>query len=104
VIGGTCVAKEYPMSEQHDGHLGAAVVTTSGRWPTAGFEKVHHHEKVRHVLDQAAKHLHLAGTQDWIATVGSKTLNADESFKANGFTTGDVVIDFGPRQGGGGRA
>ncbi len=92
------------MNEQHHGHLHAAVVTTSGRWPDTGFEKVPDHEKVRHILDQATKHLHLAGTQDWIATVGSKTLNADESFKANGFTMGDVVIDFGPRQGGGGRA
>ena len=93
------------MTEHHHHeHLAAAVLTTSGRWPDAGFEKVHDHEKVRHVLDQAAKHLHLAGTQDWIATVGGKTLNAEESFKANGFTKGDVLIDFGPRQSGGGRA
>jgi hypothetical protein len=104
VIGGTCVAEEKFMSDQHHGDLKAAVVTTSGRWPTNGFEAVNDHEKVRLILDQAAKHLHLAGTQDWIATVGTKTLNPDDSFAANGFTTGDVLIDFGPRQGGGGRA
>lgn len=92
------------MSEQKHGHLEAAVVTTSGRWPATEFEKASANEKVRHVLDQAAKHLHLAATNDWIATVGTKTLNADLSFADNGFTTGEIVIDFGPRQGGGGRA
>ncbi|MGA3124319.1 MAG: hypothetical protein ABSF69_26470 [Polyangiaceae bacterium] len=104
MIGGTCAAKEQQMSEQQDKHLGAAVVTTSGRWPASGFENVPDHEKVRKLLDEAAKRLDLAGTHDWIATIGTKTLNADESFKANGFTRGDVVIDFGPRQAGGGCA
>lgn len=82
--------------------LDAAVLTTSGRWPATGFERVSANEKVRHVLQQAARHLHLAGTEDWIATVGAQTLNVDESFRANGFTEGHVQIDFGPRQGGGG--
>jgi hypothetical protein len=89
---------------EHHGHLGVAVLTTSGRWPEHGFEKAPTHEKVQHVLDQAIRHLHLAGTQGWIAMVGSKELNAGESFEKNGVTTGDAVIDFGPRHGGGGRA
>jgi len=92
------------MSEEHHNTLGVAVLTTSGRWPATGFEKVSLNEKVRHVLQQAAQHLHLAGTDGWIATVGPQTLNVDESFRANGFTGGDIQIDFGPRQGGGGRA
>jgi len=104
VVGGTCVAKENQLNEQHGGHLRAAVVTTSGRWPASGFESVSDHEKVREVLDEAAKKLELVGTHDWVVTIGATTLTADESFKANGFTKGDVVIDFGPRHGGGGRA
>jgi hypothetical protein len=100
LIGGIGVAEEKHMSEQH---LQAAVVTTSGRWPTSGFEAVNDHQKVRQILEEATRQLQLAGTQDWIATVGAKVLNPDDSFLANGFTTGNVVIDFGPRQGGGGR-
>jgi hypothetical protein len=95
------------MNEKHDNppkHLAVAVITTSGRWPATGFEKASANEKVRHVLKQAAKHLNLAGTDDWIATVGSKTLSVDESFASNGFAHGEVLIDFGPRQGGGGGA
>jgi hypothetical protein len=105
VISGTYAAKEDAMSEQkkHE-DLEAAVVTTSGRWPATGFDKTAPNQKVRHVLDQAAKHLNLAATNDWIATVGTKTVNADVSFADNGFTTGEIIIDFGPRQGGGGRA
>jgi hypothetical protein len=88
--------------DEHPNDLGVAVLTTSGRWPTSGFEKASVNEKVRHVLQQAARHLHLTGTDDWIATVGAGTLNVDESFRANGFIGGEIQIDFGPRQGGGG--
>ena len=91
--------------EAHDmKHLAVAVLTTSGRWPATGFEKASPNEKVRHVLKQAARALDLASTDDWIATVSGKALNQDNSFAENGFGTGQVVIDFGPRQGGGGRA
>lgn len=90
------------QDEKHPNHLEVAVLTTSGRWPATGFEKANANEKVRHVLQQAARHLQLAGTDDWIATVGAQTLVVDESFRANGFTGGELQIDFGPRQGGGG--
>jgi hypothetical protein len=91
--------------EAHDTkHLAVAVLTTSGRWPETGFEKASPNEKVRHVLKQAARALDLASTDDWIATVAGTALNQDNSFAENGFGTGQVVIDFGPRQGGGGRA
>jgi hypothetical protein len=94
------------MSNEHEHkrHLRVAVLTTSGRWPAVGFEEVQLSEKVRHVLHQATHHLHLAGTDDWIATVGTQTLNLDHSWHQNGFTGGDVLVDFGPRHGGGGRA
>lgn len=88
--------------DKHPNHLGVAVLTTSGRWPATGFETASVNQKVRHVLQQAAQHLHLAGTDNWIAAVGAQTLNVDNSFGANGFTEGEIQIDFGPRQGGGG--
>jgi hypothetical protein len=92
---------ELQMSEKK---LGVAVVTTSGRWPTTGFEIVNDNVKVRVVLDDAAKHLKLTGTAGWVATLAGSTtaLNQDASFKDDGITGGDVVLDFGPPHGGGG--
>ncbi len=94
------------MSNPQQNHrdLAVAVVTTSGRWPTTGFDTVPENQKIKHVLQEATKHLHLAGTEGWIATVGNQTLNPDESFAGQGFTSGQILIDFGPRQGGGGCA
>ena len=92
------------MSEKNEHHVHVAVLTTSGRWPTAGFEKVPMEEKVHHLLKQAAHKLELASTDDWIATVGAHVLDVAESFGKNGLSTGEVLIDFGPRHGGGGRA
>lgn len=84
--------------------LGVAVLTTSGRWPEHGFHKVEDTEKVRVVLEEAAKHLKLTGTTGWVATLAGSTtaLNQDASLKDNGITSGDVVLDFGPSHGGGG--
>jgi hypothetical protein len=56
------------------------------------------------MLREASRHLNLADTDNWIATVGSQELKIEDSFRENGFTGGEIVIDFGPRQGGGGRA
>jgi hypothetical protein len=96
--------REYIMSEQERENVAVAVVTTSGRWPTEGFETVPASEKVQKVLDQATHELKIVGTSGWIATVGATTLVADATLASNGFKTGTVVVDFGPRQGGGGYA
>jgi hypothetical protein len=87
-----------------DKKLGVAVLTTSGRWPETGFGTMNDDEKVRRVLDEAAKKLKIKDTTGWVATEGgtTKEVNQDLSFKDNGLTTGDVVIDFGPSHGGGG--
>jgi hypothetical protein len=92
---------EMQMNEKK---LGVAVLTTSGRWPETGFHKIEDTEKVRVVLDDAAKHLKLTGTTGWIATLAGSTtaLNQDESFKDNDVKSGDVVLDYGPSHGGGG--
>ena len=84
--------------------LGVAVVTTSGRWPATGFDAVNDNVKLRVALDDAAKHLKLTDTARWVATLAGSTtaLNQDASFKDNGITSGDVVLDFGPSHGGGG--
>jgi len=87
-----------PPQEQH---VEVAVITTSGSWPTDGFDRVSAHQKVRVQLEKAAKHLHLTDTTNWIATVNNKEINVDASYIDNGLH-GEVTIDFGPREGGGG--
>jgi hypothetical protein len=76
-------------------------VTTSGTWPELGSVRVSSHQKVRVELEKAANHLHLTDTTGWIATVAGREINIQTSYEDNGLT-GTIVIDFGPREGGGG--
>ncbi len=82
-------------------HVEVGVVTTSGTWPTSGTETVPSHQKVRVQLDKAAHHLHIADTTNWIATVSGREIDIEKSYIENGLS-GSFVIDFGPREGGGG--
>lgn len=89
-----------PQPPQH--HVSVAVITTSGIWPADGYDNVPSHQKVRVQLDRAARELRLTDTSNWVAKVGSKELNVNASYLDNGLS-GQVGIDFGPREGGGGR-
>ena len=98
--------KSKPDHEDHghdDHHILVAVQTTSGRWPEQGFERVAVNEPVEAVLNRARHQLDLVGVVDWLAIVGSKTLNVHQSFATNGLTD-QVVIQYGPPAGGGGDA
>jgi hypothetical protein len=80
-----------------------SVVTTSGSFPSQGFERVPKHQKVKVVLEKTAAHLGIADTGGWIATVSGREIKIDTSFIDNGLS-GQIEIDFGPREGGGGNA
>ncbi len=86
---------------QPEPHVQVQVVTTSGKYPEKGFDEVSANQKVRIQLDKAAKHLHIADTSGWLAMIGDRELNVDQSYRENGLT-GKVIIDYGPREGGGG--
>lgn len=86
---------------QPEPHVQVQVVTTSGKYPEGGFDEVPANQKVRIQLDKAAKHLHIADTTGWLAMIGDRELNVDLSYRENGLT-GKVIIDYGPREGGGG--
>lgn len=83
-------------------HIGVAVITTSGIWPADGYDLVPAHQKVRVQLERAARALRLTDTSNWVAKVGGRELNVDASYLDNGLSS-QVGIDFGPREGGGGR-
>ena len=83
-------------------HIHVAVITTAGTWPSEGFESIPVHQKVRQVLLRAAHQLKIADTSGWVAVADGKELNIEATYLENGLH-GCVSIDYGPREGGGGR-
>ncbi len=78
-----------------------AVVTTSGAYPSSGYNKVPAHQKIRIEIEKAAKELKITSTDGWIAQVGGKIIDIDKSYLENNLA-GEFFIDWGPRQTGGG--
>lgn len=91
--------KQRPPQPQH---IGVVVITTSGFWPSDGYDLVPSHQKVRIQLERAARELRLTDTSNWMAKAAGTELNVDASYIENGLS-GQVGIDYGPREGGGGR-
>jgi hypothetical protein len=89
--------RPHPRGE----HVHVEVVTTSGAWPAEGFAEVHSHQAVKVALHRTVKKLEIKDTNNWVAKVGTRELNPDQSYQAQGLS-GHVVIDYGPREGGGG--
>jgi hypothetical protein len=84
-------------------HILAAVHTTSGRFPEEGFEKVPVHQKVRTFLEKAKDKLELTSIDGWIARFEGRDVDPEKSWLDNDLH-GEVVLDFGPRESGGGHA
>ncbi len=82
-------------------HIEVAVVTTSGRYPADGRDRVPSHQPVKVELAAAARALNIVDTSTWIARVGGREIDPNKSYVDNGLTS-PVTIDYGPREGGGG--
>jgi len=78
-----------------------AVVTTSGTYPTSGYNNIPAHQKVRIDLEKADNELKITSIDGWVAQVGGRQIDIDKSYLDNGLS-GQFFIDWGPRQGGGG--
>lgn len=83
-------------------HVEVQVVTTSGIFPKEGIHRAPANKPVKIVLKQAQKELGIAETEGWIATVGSTEIDPNKSYAENGLK-GVVKIDWGPKEGGGGK-
>jgi hypothetical protein len=93
--------KEGEHGKPDKNHVDIAIVTTSGSWPDQGFESVPIHQPVKVQLHRAAKELRITDTTNWIAKVRTRELNVDQNYLENNLS-GQVEIDYGPREGGGG--
>jgi hypothetical protein len=80
-----------------------AVVTTSGSYPHSGFERTPIHQKISVILKKAARELHISDTSDWVATIDDQEIDPAKTYLELNLH-GQVEIDYGPREGGGGRA
>ncbi|MEX2231640.1 MAG: hypothetical protein WD824_05745 [Cyclobacteriaceae bacterium] len=87
--------------EKNENHVQVVVVTTSGSWPKEGFEKIAAHQKVKLFLDKAIRKLNIVTTQQWAVKVGGKVIDPEKTYIEQGLF-GDVLIDYGPIEGGGG--
>lgn len=91
------------MANEHsdDKQVEVAVVTTSGRYPATGMDRVAANQLVDNELKKAVKALHIVDTANWIARVGGREIDPLKSYVDNGLS-GTITIDYGPREGGGG--
>lgn len=91
------------MTESKEHFLKVRVITTSGSFPKEGFERVPANQPIKILLHEAAKVLKIADTSGWVARSGDHELDISQNYLDNGLS-GEIVIDYGPREAGGGNA
>ena len=92
-------------AEPQENFVEVSISTTSGFFPAEGFNRVPAHQKVEVELEKAKQQLKIKDTAGWVATVtaptGKRTIDSTRSYIENGLS-GEVEIDWGPSEGGGG--
>jgi hypothetical protein len=96
----TAVAAQH--AHKGEQHVEVQVVTTSGTFPKEGTHRAPADQPLKIVLKQAQKELEIADTEGWIVTVGGTEIDPNKSYAENGLR-GTVKIDWGPKEGGGGK-
>lgn len=84
-----------------DQHLDVAVHTTAGRFPATGYDQTPSHQKIKVMLERTAKALQITNIDQWIARFEGRDLDPNATYLESNLH-GQVVIDFGPRESGGG--
>lgn len=95
------VDQDGPLTKKDENFVEVVVLTTSGSYPITGYDRVPSHQKVRIELEKAKKVLKIVDTNDWIALVNGSEIEIDRSYLENQLQ-GQINIDWGPPQGGGG--
>jgi hypothetical protein len=100
------ISKEPDMlTNQNDRErqIQVRIVTTSGSYPKHGHEAVPSMEPLSAVLARAATALNIADTSQWVAKIGGNEVDVSRTYAELGLH-GEVKIDYGKREGGGGHA
>ena len=79
------------------------VVTTAGSYPEHGHEKVSTDEAIQSILTRATVELKIVDASEWVARINDVEINPATTYASHSFH-GEVKIDFGRREGGGGNA
>jgi hypothetical protein len=87
--------------EKADKKIEVQVITPSGNYPNSGFTEHNVNQKVRIVLQAAARELELQNTDSWKAKVNDQVINPELSFAENNLH-GRVKIFWAPEERGGG--
>jgi hypothetical protein len=82
-------------------HIDVAVHTTAGRFPATGYDSTPIHQKIRIMLERAATALKITNIDQWVARADGKELDPNTTYLESNLH-GQIVIDFGPRESGGG--
>ena len=77
------------------------VVTTAGTFPAEGVKRYPTSTPIATVLAQAGEKLRLTDTAGWIVTTANRDIDQHLTFAQAGLA-GTVVLEWGPREGGGG--
>lgn len=92
------------MEEKNEGRfVNVVICTSSGYFPDEGVEQVPINQKIRIQIEKANRELNLVDTNGWIATIENHDLNIENSYAENGLS-GNLEIDWGQAEGGGGNA
>jgi len=90
----------------HDDEVAVSVITPSGIYPDGeDYHKAEGNEKIKHVLELAAKKLEITDTKDWVVFVKEhgkdREVHPDRTFHEE-HLKGIVELDWHLREGGGG--
>lgn len=86
-------------------HVAVSISTTAGFYPAEGFDQVAANQPIEVELKKAQHALKINDTTGWVASVitagGKQVVAPSKSYQDNGLS-GQVEIDWGPSEGGGG--
>lgn len=87
--------------DEHPDKVLVTVVTTAGTFPAEGAKRYPASTAIADVLADAARKLHITGTETWVVMVGGRDISPTQTFAQAGLS-GEVALEWGAREGGGG--